>query len=125
MAKLKAEGKFLDLMQWRGHRSNPVGMADDGYVLEYRLFDEGKKPFSWNVDRKTMTPKFMLDAKKVGAKSITVADIGNPSKPFAIIKEENAVADDANAGRKKGDILPGRLLTRTGTQGSAADNNAS
>ena len=125
VAKLKAEGKFLDLMQWRGHRSNPVGMADDGYVLEYRLFDKGKKPFSWNVDKKTMTPKFMFDAKKVGIKSITVADIGNPSKPFAVIKEENAVAYDANAGWKKGDVLPGRLLTRTGTQGSAADNNAS
>ncbi len=125
VAKLKADGKFLDLMQWRGHRSNPVGMADDGYVLEYRLFDKGKKPFSWNVDRKTMTPKFMLDAKKVGAKSITVADIGNPSKPFAVIEEVNAVAYDPNAGWKKGDVLPGRLITRTGTEGSAADNNAS
>ncbi len=125
VAKLKADGKFLDLMQWRGHRSNPVGMADDGYVLEYRLFDKGKKPFSWNVDKKTMTPKFMFDAKKAGMKSITVADIGNPSKPFAVIKEENAVAYDPNAGWKKGDVLPGRLLTRTGTEGSAADNNAS
>ncbi|MFQ5765021.1 MAG: ethylbenzene dehydrogenase-related protein [Rhodospirillales bacterium] len=122
VAKLKAEGKFLDLMQWRAHRSNPVGMADDGYVLEYRLFDKGKKPFGWNVDKKTMTPKFMFDAKKVGAKSITVADIGNPSKPYAIIKEENAVAYDPNAGWKKGDVLPGRLLTRTGTEGSAGDN---
>jgi hypothetical protein len=122
VAKLKAEGKFVDLMQWRAHRSNPVGMADDGYVLEYRLFDKGKKPFSWNVDRKTMTPKFMFDAKKVGAKAITMADIGDPSKPHAIIKEENAVPYDANAGWKKGDVLPGRLLTRTGTEGSAGDN---
>ena len=125
VAKMKAEGKFLDLMQWRGHRSNPVDMADDGYVLEYRLFDRGKKNFSWNVDNKTMTPKFMFNAKKVGAKSITVADIGNPAKPIAIIKEENAVAYDPNAGWKKDDVLPGRLLTRTGAQGSVADNNAS
>lgn len=122
VAMLKADGKFVDLMQWRGHRSNPVGMADDGYVLEYRLFDKGKKPFSWNVDRKTMTPKFMFDANKVGAKSITMADIGDPSKPYAIIKEENAVPYDPNAGWKKGDVLPGRLLTRTGTEGSAGDN---
>ncbi|MDH4173267.1 MAG: ethylbenzene dehydrogenase-related protein, partial [Betaproteobacteria bacterium] len=34
--KLKADGAILDLMQWRAHRSNPVGMADDFYVLEYR-----------------------------------------------------------------------------------------
>jgi hypothetical protein len=125
VSKLKTEGKFLDLMQWRGHRSNPVGMADDGYVLEYRLFDKGKNPFGWNVDRKTMTPKYMFDTDKVGMKSITVADVGNPSKPFAIIKEENAVAYDVNADWKKGDVLPGRLLTRTGSKGSAADNNAS
>ena len=34
--KIKAAGGFLDLMQWRAHRSNVVGMADDGYVLECR-----------------------------------------------------------------------------------------
>lgn len=122
IAKLKAAGEFLDLMQWRAHRSNPVGMADDGYVLEYRLSDEGKNPFSWNVDRKTMTPKFMFDARKVGAKAITQQDIGNPSKPHAVIREENAVAYDAAAGWKKGDVLPGRLLSRADASGSAADN---
>src|SRR3546814_6872105 len=47
IAALKAEGKFVDLMQWRAARSAPVGMADDGYVLEYRLFHDGQTPFSW------------------------------------------------------------------------------
>ena len=69
IAKLQTEGKFLDLMQWRAARSNPVGMADDGYVLEYRNFDDGKNPFSWNIDRKTMTPLNMFDAAKVGGAS--------------------------------------------------------
>jgi hypothetical protein len=32
-------GKFVDLVQWLGHRSDPMGMADDGYVLEWLLFD--------------------------------------------------------------------------------------
>ena len=32
--KIKAGGGFLDLMQWRVNRSGPVGMADDGYVLD-------------------------------------------------------------------------------------------
>ena len=123
IAALKAEGQFVDLMQWRAARSAPVGMTDDGYVLEYRLFDAGKKPFSWNLDKKTMTPKFMFDAGKVGMKAITVADIGDPTKPYAIIKEQNAVPYDPDAGWKEGDVLPGRLLTRTGTSGSAADNN--
>lgn len=122
IAELKAAGLFLDLMQWRAHRSNPVGMADDGYVLEYRNFDKGKKMFSWNVDKKTMTPKFMFDASKVGFKALTESDIGDPDKPMAVIKEVNAVPYDANAGFKEGDILPGRLLT-TKTEGSAGDND--
>jgi hypothetical protein len=124
IAKLKADGQFLDLMQWRAARSNGVGMADDGYVLEYRLFDEGKNPFSWNVDRKTMTPLFMFDAAKVGAKALRAEDIGNAAKPAAIIREANAVAFDPNAGWKEGDILPGRKLSRVDAKGSAADNDA-
>lgn len=122
IAKIKAAGGFLDLMQWRAARSNAVGMADDGYVLEYRLSDAGKGPFSWNVDRKTMIPKFMFDTGKVGVKSLTVADIGKPGKPFAMIREENAAPYDPNAGWKEGDVLPGRLLSRAGAEGSAADN---
>jgi len=125
LAALKAQGGFLDLMQWRGHRSNAVSMADDGYVLQYRLFDQGKNPFSWNVDRKTMVPKFMFDASKVGSRSITLADTGDPSKPAALIREQNAVPYDAGAGWKKGEILPGRLLSRADATGSAADNKAS
>ena len=124
IAKLKAEGQFLDLMQWRVNRSAPVGMADDGYVLEYRNFDEGKNPFSWNVNRSTMTPLYMFDAAKVGARALRAEDIGNPAKPGAIVKETNAVPFDPNAGWKEGDILPGRLLSRTDAKGSAADNDA-
>ncbi|HEX5611417.1 MAG TPA: ethylbenzene dehydrogenase-related protein, partial [Burkholderiales bacterium] len=41
VAKQKAEGRFLDLIQWRAHRTNIVGQADDGYVLEWRNFDAG------------------------------------------------------------------------------------
>jgi hypothetical protein len=123
IAALQAAGKFVDLMQWRAARSAPVGMADDGYVLEYRLFDAGKNPFSWNLDKKTMTPKFMFDPGKLGMKSITEADIGDPAKPYAIIREENAVPYDPDAGWQEGDVLPGRLLSRTGAVGSAADNN--
>jgi hypothetical protein len=122
IAKLKAEGKFLDLMQWRVARSNPVKMADDGYVLEYRLFDKGKKMFSWNVDKKTMTPKFMFDKSKTGYIALKEKNFSNPKKVIAIIKKVNAKAYDSKAGFKKGDILPGRLLT-TATSGSAGDND--
>ena len=122
--QLQAEGKFLDLWQWRAARSAAVGMADDGYVLEYRLFDEGKNPFSWNMDRKAMMPQYMFDAAKAGTKALREEDIGNPAKPAVLVKEENAVAFDPNAGWKEGDILPGRLVSRAGAKGSAADNDA-
>ncbi len=123
IAKIKASGGFLDLMQWRVHRSNPVGMADDGYVLEYRIFDKGKKMFSWNVDKKTMTPKYMFDESKVGFKALREEDFTDPAKPTAIVKEANGVPYDANAGFEPGDILPGRLLTAR-TEGSAGDNDS-
>jgi hypothetical protein len=124
IAGIKAAGGFLDLMQWRVARSNPVGMADDGYVLEYRLFDKGKNPFSWNMDRKTMTPKYMFDASKVGVRALRAEDIGNPARPAALIREENAVPYDPKAGWKAGDILPGRLISRADAKGSAADNDS-
>lgn len=121
--KLKMAGRFLDLMQWRVARSNPAGAADDGYVLDYRLFDKGKKVFSWNVDRKTMTPKYMFDTAKVGYRALREADFTNPAKATAIIKEVNAKPYDAKTGFKAGDILPGRLLTQK-TSGSAGDNDS-
>ena len=123
IAALKKQGQFLDLMQWRAARSNPVGMADDGYVLEYRLFDEGKKMFSWNVDKKTMIPKYMFDVDKTGYVALKEADFNNPDKVIAIIKGVNSKPYDAKAGFKKDDILPGRLLT-TETKGSAGDNDS-
>ena len=86
-------------------------------------FRSRQEPVSWNIDRKTMTPLFMFDAGKVGSKALRAEDIGNPAKLAAIVKETNAVAFDPNAGWKEGDILPGRLLSRTEAKGSAADND--
>ena len=122
IAKIKAAGGFADLMQWRVARSNPVGMADDGYVLQYRIFDAGKKMFSWNINKKTMTPKFMFDPAKNGSVALSEADLTNPAKTVAVIHGVNTKPYDPKAGFKKGDILPGRLLT-TKTQGSAGDND--
>ncbi len=125
ISAIKAEGGFLDLMQWRGARSNAIGMSDDGYVLEYRNSDNGKGPFSWNVNRSTMTPSYMFDEKKTGLYKLTTDYVGDPSKPFAIIREENAVPYDPDRDWQKGDVLPGRLLSREDASGSAADNSMS
>jgi hypothetical protein len=107
LAKVKAAGGFLDLIQWRAHRSNPVGGADDGFVLEYRNFDSGKNHFASNLDAKTKLPRFMFAAGKKGE---------------FLIQGENAVAFDPNAGWKAGDMLPRYFLQRA--EGSAADNKA-
>ncbi|HJV26496.1 MAG TPA: ethylbenzene dehydrogenase-related protein [Aromatoleum sp.] len=120
--KIKAAGGFLDLIQWRAHRSNPVGMADDGYVLEFRLGDAGKDMFSGNADPKTHQPKYMWDAAKVGYKSITVDKLHQAD--HFLIREKNAVPFDPNAGWKEGDMVPDYLVSRADASGSAADNNA-
>ena len=120
--KIKATGGFLDLIQWRAHRSYPAGMADDGYVLEWRNFDAGANMFAGNVDSKTRLPKFMWDEKKVGYKSITVGDLRKGD--HFLIPEKNAVKFDPSAGWKEGDMIPDYVVSREGAKGSAADNNA-
>lgn len=120
--KLKADGKFVELIQWRAHRSHAVGMADDGYVLEFRLSDAGKDMFSGNADAKTHAPKYMWDEKKVGYRSITEDQLRKGD--HFLIKETNAVPFDPNAGWKVGDLIPDYLVSRTDAKGSAADNNA-
>lgn len=122
IAKLKAEGYFLELIQWRAHRSNPVGMADDGYVLEYRNFDAGKNMFVSNLDKDTKQPKYMFDAAKVGAKSVSVSRIHDPAGPQVLLPGQSAVPFDPKAGWKEGDLLPQYYISREAAQGSAADN---
>jgi len=123
IAALKASGGFVDLMQWRGHRSRPIGMADDGYVLEYRLTDAGKNIFSKNWDKEKNQPKYMFDEEKVGFKSRTMETIRDTSQPSSIIPEENAVAFDPDAGWKEGDMIPEYYASRAMAKESAADNS--
>jgi hypothetical protein len=108
-------------MQFRAHRSGPVGMADDGYVLEWRNFDAGKNSFSSNLDAATKQPKFMYDQAKTGRKAFVIDDIRKT--PTVLIREQNAVAFDPNAGWKEGDLLPQYVVSREDAKGSAADNN--
>ena len=122
IAKIKAAGGFLDLIQWRAHRSYPVGMADDGYVLEYRYSDAGRDMFGGNADKNTHQPKYMWDEKKVGYRSIT-ADQLRKGDHF-LIREQNAVPFDRNAGWKEGDLIPDYITSREDAKGSAADNKA-
>ena len=118
--KLKAEGKFLDLIQWRAHRSNPVGMADDGYVLDWRNFDAGANPFASNMDAKTKQPRYMFDAAKAGNKAFS--DNNLPKSGGVLLLGQNAVPFDPNAGWKAGDVLPQYTVSADNAKGSGADN---
>ena len=120
IAKIKAQGRYLDLFQWRAHRTNPVGGADDGYVLEYRNFDAGKNHFAANWDAEKKQPKFMYDPAKVGSRAL-VAGAFETNQPF-LVKGVNAVPFDPNAGWKAGEILPQYIISAEDAAGSAKDN---
>jgi hypothetical protein len=117
LEKLKAEGKILDLIQWRAHRSNPVGMADDGYVLGWRNFDAGANMFASNMDGKTKQPRYMF---KGADKAFSDQ---NPPKSGGVLQlGQNAAPFDPNAGWKEGDLLPQYYVNAEAAKGSAADN---
>ncbi|MFZ2853598.1 MAG: ethylbenzene dehydrogenase-related protein [Rhodocyclaceae bacterium] len=122
IARIKAAGGFVDLIQWRAHRSHAVGMADDGYVLEFRNSDAGKDMFSSNADPQTHTPKFMWDSRKTGYKAISAEQLRHAD--HFLIREKNAVPFDANANWKEGDMIPDYVISRDDAKGSAADNHA-
>ncbi len=119
--KIGAAGGFLDLMQWRAHRSNVVGMTDDFNVLEYRLNDKGKGPFSKNWDKKKNQPKFMYDKAKFGSNSTLEDQIRTKSTPLT--RELNSVPFDPGLDWKVGDLIPEYVTSREDAKGSAADNN--
>jgi hypothetical protein len=62
----------------------------------------------------------MYDEKKVGKKALTADDIRK--MPTALIRDQNAVPFDPNAGWKVGDLIPEYVLNKEGAKGSGADN---
>ncbi|MEW6409811.1 MAG: ethylbenzene dehydrogenase-related protein [Nitrospirota bacterium] len=106
--KLKWQGLFLDLLQWRAMRSNPLGFLDDGYVLEYRLFDKDGKFMEGNFDKDKKQPKYMFDEKKVGMKAFPYDQI--KKQKYYYISKDIAVPFDPNAGWEKGDAVPDPII---------------
>lgn len=119
---LQAKGVYLDLWQWRANRSNPVRMADDSFVFQYRNFDAGKKPFEGNWDGAKNQPKFMYDpAKNGGAAALTEAQFRDPKAP--LLNDGNAMPFDASRGWKNGDILP-KYMNNLKSEASGGDLQA-
>ncbi len=115
--RLKAEGKFLDLWQWRAARSNGIGYASDDWVLEYRNSDAGRAPFFSRPK-----PEFMYNEKVVGFRAIPEAEVQARMGQSALIEGKTGVPLDPNAKFAVGDLLPQYLLHEP--QGSGADVQA-
>lgn len=114
IARLKDEGSFLDLWQWRAYRSNPLGYAGDDYVLEYRLSDSGRSPFTTPAQ-----PSFMYDQSKTGFRAIPEARFAELLPRLPLIMGNTAVPIDPATRFASGDLLPRNVL-RT-PEGSGAD----
>lgn len=122
LAEMQERGEFLDLWQWRAHRSNPVGYADNGYVLHYRLSSEGRGMYQDNQDAEHGGPAYMFDAEKTGAKALawdTLVAREYSQDDWYYLAEEFAVPFAAEHEWQEGDVLPFRLLrTPTGARGA-------
>lgn len=119
---MQDRGEFLDLWQWRAHRSNPVGFADNGYVLHYRLSSEGRSMYSDNRSADAMQPAYMFNPELTGKRALDwerllVRGYGQDDHYF--LSEDLAVPFDPDYEWQDGDVIPFRLLqTPDGARGA-------
>jgi hypothetical protein len=99
LASLRKAGYFLDLRHWRAHRSNPIDVSDDEYVLDVRGGDAGRGPFADNWEPEKRQPRFMIDPEKTGRRTLRWEDLIQRKLGFDdvyFISEANAVPFDAS-----------------------------
>ncbi len=113
LKRLREEGVFLDLWQWRAHRSNPIGYADNGYVLEYRHSSSGRSMFTDNRDEGTGLPLRMFDPEATGSRALRLEallarEYGQDDPYF--LTEEDSVPFEPDHDWREGDAIPQRLL---------------
>jgi len=110
--RLRDDGVFLDLWQWRSHRSNPLGYADNGYVLEYRHGSEGTGMYTDNRDDEGR-PRYMFDPEITGRLALRKDSLIDrhygQDDPYFIF-EGNAVPFDPDHDWQEGDAIPQRFL---------------
>ena len=120
--RLREEGRFLDTWQWRAHRSNPHGYADNGYVLDYRFSAEGRGMYTTNWVDEHERPRWMFDPEKVGFSALEkerllARDYGQDDIYY--LKDDFAVPLDPDHDWQEGDVIPRRILREpTGSRGS-------
>ncbi|MCE8043529.1 MAG: ethylbenzene dehydrogenase-related protein [Billgrantia sp.] len=110
---MQEAGQFLDLWQWRAHRSHPVGYADNNYVLHYRLNSEGRGPFTDNWDSDAEQPAWMYDPEQTGITHLERDRLfaqGYGQDDWYYLSEDIAVPFDPERDWQEGDVLPQRFL---------------
>ncbi|TVR92177.1 MAG: hypothetical protein EA416_07905 [Trueperaceae bacterium] len=109
LLELRRAGAFLGTIQWRAHRSNPVGYADPGYVLEYRRSAGGRGMYADNWDAEAERPLWMFDPAVAGLRALDVdrlvAREYGQDDPYYLEEGTALPLDPAHAWRD-GDALP-------------------
>lgn len=122
LRRMRQRGEFIDTWQWRSHRSNPIGYADNGYVLEYRHSSSGRGMYTTNWDDDSQAPAYMLDPDRVGRVALRIEDLHEQAygqdDPY-FISEDTAVPFDPDHDWQEGDAIPQRLLREpSGSRGA-------
>lgn len=112
LIQLREAGIFLDLWQWRAHRSNPIGYADNGYVFEYRHSSSGRGMYTDNLDD-SGNPAWMYDAGKTGFEALRFEELvaqAYTQDDYYYLSESIATDFDPEHEWQNGDALPQRFL---------------
>lgn len=121
---LRREGVFLNTWQWRAHRSNPIGYADQGYVLEYRNSSGGRGMYADNWDEENNRPLLMYDTSVAPAPALdhdrlVAREYGQDDLYY--LSEDFAVPFDPDHEWREGDTLPAVYLREpSGSRGAIA-----
>lgn len=122
LMELRQRGVFLNTWQWRAHRSNPIGYADQGYVLDYRHSSGGTGMYFTNWDSETNQPRYMHDPSVTGIHALRIerllARLYSQDDPY-FLSTETAVPFDPDHEWREGDAIPRRVLREpSGSRGS-------
>ncbi len=124
--QMRQDGEFIDLWQWRAHRSNPVGKADNGYILHYRLNSTGRGMYTTNWDDEAGQPAWMYDPDKAGFRALSWERLiarGYDQDDLYYLAEDHAVPFDPDHEWQEGDVIPQRFLRRPSGSRGAIDAN--
>lgn len=119
---MRKRGEFLDLWQWRAHRSHPVGYADNNYVLHYRLNSEGRGAFTTNWDADNQQPAWMYNPEITGITHLERERLlarEYSQQDWYYLSEAIAKPFDPDREWQEGDVLPQRFLREpSGSRGA-------